>query len=64
MTSMNAQESYLGISKSLMYTLVEVYYQSAYNASLLLHKRQFLESLASGTASPHVVLSVCAWAAK
>lgn len=54
--------SYLGIPPSLLETLVEVYYQNVYNASLLLHKRLFLESLAAGTARPHVVLSVCAWA--
>ncbi len=58
------ENPYLGISKSLIYTLVEVYYENAYNARLLLHKGLFLESLAAGTANPHVVLSVCAWAAK
>jgi hypothetical protein len=54
----------LGIPKSLVSTLVEVYYENVYNARLLLHKGQFLESLAAGTANPHVVLSVCASAAK
>lgn len=58
------QETYLGISESLMYTLVEVYYENAYNASLLLHKGLFLESLAAGTVEPHVILSICAWASK
>ncbi|KAK3647094.1 hypothetical protein LTR56_008262 [Elasticomyces elasticus] len=57
------KQPYLGISNSLLYTLVDVYFATAYNASLLLHKASFLESLAGGTATPHVVLSVCAWAA-
>jgi hypothetical protein len=47
-----------------MYTLVDLYFETAYNASLLLHKQSFLEQLALGTATPHIVLSVCAWAAK
>ncbi|KIX09067.1 uncharacterized protein Z518_00145 [Rhinocladiella mackenziei CBS 650.93] len=57
-----SDEYCLGIPSSLVRTLVEVYYSHVYNASLLLHKRSFLEALASGTARPHVVLSVCAWA--
>lgn len=57
-------EHYLGIPKSLVLTLVEVYYDNVYNATLLLHKGLFLRSLAAGTARPHLVLSVCAWAAK
>ena len=57
-------EPYLGVSKSLMYTLVDLYFETAYNASLLLHKASFIESLVAGTATPHIVLSVCAWAAK
>jgi hypothetical protein len=58
------QDCYLGIPKDLVSTLVEVYYENVYNAALLLHKKSFLETLAAGTARPHVVLSVCAWAAK
>jgi hypothetical protein len=58
------QDCYLGIPKDLVSTLVQVYYENVYNAALLLHKKSFLESLAAGTARPHVVLSVCAWAAK
>ncbi|EXJ69938.1 uncharacterized protein A1O5_07011 [Cladophialophora psammophila CBS 110553] len=45
-------------------SLVDVYYANVYNASLLLHKRLFLEAIAAGTARHHVVLSVCAWALK
>ncbi|OQU96863.1 Fungal specific transcription factor domain-containing protein isoform 3 [Cladophialophora immunda] len=56
------QGSYVGIPMTLIMTLVDVYYASVYNASLLLHKRLFIEAIASGTARPHVVLSVCAWA--
>ncbi|EXJ67740.1 uncharacterized protein A1O5_09086 [Cladophialophora psammophila CBS 110553] len=54
----------LGIPKSLILTLVEVFFDNAYNATLVLHKRLFLESLERGRANPHVVLSICAWAAK
>ncbi len=36
--SMRKDSPYLGISESLMYTLVDVYFENAYNASLLLHK--------------------------
>ncbi|KIX99503.1 uncharacterized protein Z520_05079 [Fonsecaea multimorphosa CBS 102226] len=43
-------------------SLVDVYYANVYNASLLLHKRLFIEAIASGTARHHLVLSVCAWA--
>lgn len=55
---------FIGIPKPLVLTLVEVYFDNVYNASLLLHKRLFLESLAANVARPHVVLGVCAWAAK
>lgn len=58
------KESYHGIPKALVLALIEVYYDNLYNATLLLHKRLLLESLAADTARPHVVLSVCAAAAK
>lgn len=64
MLSMRKDSPYLGISESLMYTLVDVYFENAYNASLLLHKGRFLESLAAGTVEAHLILSVCAYAAK
>lgn len=54
----------LNIPTSLVSTLIEMYFENVYQASLLLHKRLFLESIAAGTASPHVLLSVCAWGAK
>ncbi len=60
----DSAEPYLGISQTLMYKLVDLYFETAYNASLLLHKASFLEALTAGTATPHVVLSICAWAAK
>lgn len=47
-----------------MYALVDVYFEHAYNASLLLHKGRFLESLGAGTVEAHLILSVCAYAAK
>ncbi|KFZ17772.1 hypothetical protein V501_01572 [Pseudogymnoascus sp. VKM F-4519 (FW-2642)] len=55
-----SQDYYLGIPESLVSSLIEVYYSDVYNASLLLHKRMFLEAVAAGTARPQVVLSVCA----
>ena len=58
------EDSYLGIPRNLVLTLVEVYYDNVYNATLLLHKRTFLESLSAGIVRPHIILSVCAWAAK
>lgn len=51
----------LGIPSSLVSILVELYYSHVYNASLLLQKRCFLEAMADGSVSPHVILSVCAW---
>ncbi|KAJ9608506.1 hypothetical protein H2200_007494 [Cladophialophora chaetospira] len=60
---MRKDSPYLGISESLMYTLVDVYFENAYNASLLLHKGRFLESLMAGTVEAHLILSVCAYAA-
>jgi hypothetical protein len=60
----STSDQYLGIPSSLLYKLVEVYYDNVYNATLLLHKQTFLDSLAAGTVRPHIVLSVCAFAAK
>ncbi|KAH8808017.1 hypothetical protein F5884DRAFT_857574 [Xylogone sp. PMI_703] len=57
------EEHFLGIPKSLVLTLVDVYFSNVYNADLLLHKPTFLQSLTRGASSPHVVLSVCAWGA-
>ncbi|KAI0425589.1 hypothetical protein F5Y09DRAFT_321428 [Xylaria sp. FL1042] len=55
---------YIGLLEHLLPELVELYFSCVYNAHLLLHKRSFLASVADGTASTHVVLSVCAWGAK
>jgi hypothetical protein len=55
-----SQDYNLGIPESLVSSLIEVYYSDVYNASLLVHKRMFLEAVAAGTARPQVVLSVCA----
>ncbi len=49
---------------SLIITLVDVYYVNVYNASLLLHKRSLLESIAARTVQQHVVLGLCALALK
>lgn len=58
-----AQEHYLGIPKTLLSSLVDVFFSHIYNASLLLRKCDFLDSIAKGTARHHLVLSVCAFAA-
>jgi hypothetical protein len=55
---------YLGISEPLLLTLVDVYFENVYQSDLLLHKRMFLKSLAEGTTREHVILSICAFAAK
>ncbi|KAI1421451.1 hypothetical protein F5Y12DRAFT_705530 [Xylaria sp. FL1777] len=57
-------KQYIGLLERLLPELVELYFQYAYNAHLLLHKRSFLASVADGSACTHVVLSVCAWGAK
>lgn len=59
-----SEDYQLGIPSSLVGILIEVYFSNVYNASLLLHKRSFLEAIAAGTARPHVLLGVCAWASK
>lgn len=58
-----AHEHYLGIPKTLLSSLIDVFFSHIYNASLLLRKGDFLDSLAKGTARHHLVLSVCAFAA-
>jgi hypothetical protein len=55
---------YLGISESLMYTLVEIYFEHSYNASLLLHKARFMDALARRAVEAHLILAICAFAAK
>jgi hypothetical protein len=52
------------IPPDLLLTLVNVYYEYIYNASLLLHRRTFMKALSAGTVPRHVILSVCAFAAK
>lgn len=59
-----AEERFLGLPKSLILMLVEVYFETAYNATILLHKRLFLESFEAGTTRAHTILSICAWGAK
>jgi hypothetical protein len=56
--------NYLGIPSPLMSSLIEIYYANVYNASILLHKASFLESLANGISRNHVVLSLCALGAQ
>lgn len=57
-------DCYLGIPKVMVSTLVDIYWNNLYNASLLLHKRVFLEALESDSVRPHIILSICASAAK
>ncbi|ERS98385.1 hypothetical protein HMPREF1624_05169 [Sporothrix schenckii ATCC 58251] len=56
--------AYCGVPQTLLWELVEIYFTHGYNASLLLHKDTFVHSLRAGTVTPHVLLSVCAWASK
>ncbi|KAK3650409.1 hypothetical protein LTR56_006388 [Elasticomyces elasticus] len=56
----HTQDAYLGIPRPLVGELVAAYFDNVANASLLLHKRSFLDSLHAGTVAPHVLLSVCA----
>lgn len=57
-------ERHHGIPKPMLLALVDIYFETAYNASLLLHKPRLLEAIDADTVSPHVLLSICAWAAK
>lgn len=56
------EKNLLGIPSSLVATLVDVYYSHVYNASLMVHRASFAQELKSGTASPAMVLSICALA--
>lgn len=56
------ESTHLGIPPALLDKLVDLYFSKVYNAALLLHRPSFAQSLASGIASKHVVLSVCALA--
>lgn len=55
---------YPGVPKAMVSILVHVYWDNLYNASLLLNKRVFFEALETGTVRPHIILSICASAAK
>ena len=57
-------DTFVGIPKNLIRKLVEVYFQHVYNAGLLLHRATLLDAVDDGSISPHVALSVCAWAAE
>ncbi|KAH8681957.1 hypothetical protein BX600DRAFT_544414 [Xylariales sp. PMI_506] len=56
-------DRYSGIPAPLVLSLVDRYFDNMYNASFVLHKKLLLESIASGTTRPHILLSVCAWGA-
>lgn len=58
------EEHCLGTSEVLLPTLIELYFDNIYQSDLILHKKSFSESVARGSASAHVLLSVCAWSAK
>ncbi|KAI0148667.1 hypothetical protein GGR57DRAFT_475151 [Xylariaceae sp. FL1272] len=53
-----------GVPEELVEELVEIYFRNVYNAPLLLHKKTFLEEIIEGRACQHILLGVCAWAAK
>ncbi len=50
----------LGVPDSLVPILVELYFDHAYNASLLLHRRSFRDAVAAGTVRSDVMLGICA----
>ncbi|KND93906.1 putative transcriptional regulatory protein, partial [Tolypocladium ophioglossoides CBS 100239] len=62
LTSTEPASTNLGIPLALLFKLVNLYFSNVYNASLLLHRPSFTRSIAEGTASKHVILSVCAMA--
>ncbi|KAF7561041.1 hypothetical protein G7046_g3107 [Stylonectria norvegica] len=43
--------------------LVQSYFDNIYQASLLLSRPRFIQSLAAGAVREHIVLSICAWGA-
>ncbi|KAH8886643.1 hypothetical protein GQ53DRAFT_727650 [Thozetella sp. PMI_491] len=47
---------------SAVLRLVDVYFTGVYSARLLFHKPALQDSIRSGTAKPHVILSICALA--
>lgn len=51
---------YVGARYGLFLDLVDSYFSNVYNASLLLHRQSFNQSLSQGAATKHVVLSVYA----
>lgn len=53
-----------GIPSKLMHELVEVYFTHITNSVLLLHKATFIQQLINNQVRDHVILSVCALAAK
>ena len=55
---------YAGIPKSIVLVLADAFYRNVYNASLLFQKAQFFDSLNAAGVREHIVLSVCALAAK
>ncbi|OAA56300.1 Transcription factor [Niveomyces insectorum RCEF 264] len=63
-TDAGSQGRYCGVPEALFWHLVDIYFTHAYNATLLLHKPSFVNSVHAGTVTPHVLLSVCAWASK
>lgn len=53
-----------GIPSKLMHELVEIYFTHITNSVLLLHKATFIQQLINNQVRDHVILSVCASAAK
>ncbi|KAF5614770.1 uncharacterized protein FTJAE_13605 [Fusarium tjaetaba] len=52
-----------GVPSQLVSDLIDTFFTHAYNADLLLHRETFLQDQADGRVRPHVLLSVCAFAA-
>lgn len=56
--------SSLGIPSKLMLELVDIYFTHMTNSVLLLHRATFIQQLIDNRVRDHVILSVCASAAK
>lgn len=56
----NLDLPFLGISETMVSTLVELYFDHVYNAPLLLHRQSFVDAVAVGTVRRDILLAVCA----
>ncbi|KAJ4151464.1 hypothetical protein LMH87_012163 [Akanthomyces muscarius] len=62
--SLDAGTTIYGIPTTSLYELIDIYFTHITNSALLLHKDSLLQQLANNQARDHVILSICALAAK